>query len=187
MSLNMSYVLPSASVAVPAGYAMALNPSKFVMVLGSVSRPWKPSSSGPGANVWINGPSGIWMPPGIGTGSVGAAIAGLPARSASAPATAPTRTNDVRRLIGIPPSDTPTARFLISSHAPRPLRGQEAGALASLSTARHIIPFRFHAMPPSAGVAGCAAAESPASMPPRLTLNRVRQEPALLDVELAGQ
>src|SRR5438874_10515578 len=88
-------------------YVSAEKPLKSVMVLGSMSSPISPSSSGPGANTWMKGaPGNGTNPPGIGFGSEPAATAGLadstrPADRTTVATDATTGAN--RSLIGTPP------------------------------------------------------------------------------------
>jgi hypothetical protein len=87
------------------------------MTLGSTSSPWSVSpvngrvmSSGPGRKVWISGPSGIWIPPGIGLGAgetrggpwPWACAAGIAAPTvAAAPVAAPYLKRFRRLMVGV--------------------------------------------------------------------------------------
>src|SRR6266511_2962004 len=102
ISVANVYELPSASVAVPLMYARPVKPSKSVMTLGSTFSPINPNSTGPGRNTWMNGPSGTWIPPGIGFGSEPAAVAVLGSSNAIV-VTRPTMTEMAnRRFIDTP-------------------------------------------------------------------------------------
>src|SRR5438128_5252022 len=107
-------------------YAIAEKPLKSVIVFGSTSSPWKPRSTGPGANTWISGPSGIWMPPGIGFGSEPTAVA-VPENDKKVTVAATSKVTENRALTS-PPSPryvrdswqtwpASAERCLLSSHA----------------------------------------------------------------------
>jgi hypothetical protein len=98
------------------------------------------TSSGPGRKVWISGPSGIWIPPGIGLGAgetrggpwPWARAAGIAAPTvAAAPVAAPYLKRFRRLMVGmaaiaLPPVGPSTAGGAIGGSLRRPGRAVNA-------------------------------------------------------------
>src|SRR2546427_156334 len=106
---------------------MAEKPVKSVIVFGSTFSPMKPRSVGPGANTWISGPPGIWIPPAIGLGCVSTAVA-VPDNDQVIAAAMPTT------------REIPNRPFIVPLPPKRPMAPLDEGAspqAASLSRGPH--------------------------------------------------